>query len=300
MSTFPDKSQSIAIIGLGIMGSAIARNLIAGGFSVQGYDTDTQVVQKNAERGVIVAATVLDAIQNCGIIFSSLPSETALKATVDALEEGSGGIKDGAVLVETSTLSLECKQNARDRLTLLGIETLDCPVSGTGAQAAKRDIVLYASGDEAAYTFCKTVFDVISRDSFFLGAFGNGMRMKFVANLLVAVHNVVTAEALSLAKQAGLDLQTVYEVISSGAGTSKIFELRGPMMVNDTYAPATMKLDVWQKDMALIEEFTDAVQAETPLFESTYPIYELAIKSGLGEMDTAAICRVFDQINKGN
>jgi len=300
MSTSPAKSQSVAIIGLGIMGSAMARNLIAGGFSVKGYDTDTQVAQKNAENGVFVAATVVDAIQNCDVVLSSLPNEMALKATIDAVEYGSSHIIHGPVFLETSTLSLECKQSARDRLNLLGIEMLDCPVSGTGAQAVKQDIVLYASGNEYAYNSCKTVLRAIARESFFLGTFGNGMRMKLVANLLVAVHNVVTAEALSLAKQAGLSPQKVYEVISSGAGTSKIFELRGPMMVEDTYAPATMKLDVWQKDMALIEAFANSVQADTPVFGATKPIYEMAIKAGLGNMDTAAVCRVLDGINKGN
>ena len=119
------------------------------------------------------------------------------------------------------------------------------------------------------------------------------MKMKFVANLLVAVHNVATAEALSLAVQCGLDPQQVYDVISSGAGTSRIFELRGPMMVDEAYEPATMKLDVWQKDMALIKDFAQQANANTPLFDTTAPLYELAIKLGLGEQDTAAVHKTY-------
>lgn len=298
MTAQSEKGQSVAIIGLGIMGSAMARTLIAAGFSVYGYDTDAGAAQKNAENGVTIATTVTEAVQQCGIILASLPSETALTATIDAIENSGNAIKEGAVFVELSTLSIESKQRERDRLAQLGIDMLDCPVSGTGAQAATRDIVLYASGEEAAYTACKAAFEAIARESFYLGAFGNGMRMKFIANLLVAIHNVATAEALSLAKQAGLDLQTVHDVISSGAGTSKIFDLRGPMMVKDTYTPATMKLDVWQKDMALIENFAETVKADTPLFDATQPIYEQALKAGLGGMDTAAVCRVFDQLRE--
>lgn len=294
------KNQTVAIIGLGIMGSAIARNLIADGFCVHGYDPDARAARVNAEAGVIVATTVIGAVQDCGVILSSLPSEIALSTTVDALKASSACIRDGKTMVELSTLSIDSKQAACNQLAPLGIAMLDCPVSGTGAQAAARDIVLYASGDETAYEASKAVFDAIARENFYLGAFGNGMRMKFIANLLVAIHNVATAEALSLAMQAGLDAQTVFDVISSGAGTSKIFELRGPMMVADTYAPATMKLDVWQKDMALIESFAKTVQANTPLFQATQPIYELALKAGMGEMDTAAVCRVFDQLGKGN
>lgn len=291
--TAPDESiQSVAMLGLGIMGSALTRHLIAGGYAIRGFDPHPQAAQRAADTGVAIASTAGEAAQGVACIMTSLPSEAALVSTVDALTRESPGGGEKRVLVELSTLSLESKTAARDRLSECGIKMLDCPVSGTGAQAQTRDIVLYASGNEQAFTSCRPMFDAIARESFFLGAFGNGTRMKFIANLLVAVHNVASAEALALARKSGLDPQQVYDVISSGAGTSKIFELRGPMMVEETYTPATMKLDVWQKDMALIQKFAQQVGASTPLFETTGPLYEAANAAGLGDQDTAAVYEI--------
>ncbi|MBT7450087.1 MAG: NAD(P)-dependent oxidoreductase [Rhodospirillaceae bacterium] len=233
-------TDQIAIIGLGIIGSALARNLITHGFSVTGFDPDNNSATRAAEMGVAVTADAAEAMRNSDIILTSLPSEAALVATIELLTTDSGQSNKDQVLVELSTLSLDCKTEAHGQLGTAGIAMLDCPISGTGAQAQTADIALYASGDEPAFKRCREIFDAVARDSFFLGAIGNGTRMKFVANLLVAIHNVASAEALNLAARAGLDPQQVYDVISSGAGTSKIFELRGPMMVADNYDPATM------------------------------------------------------------
>ncbi len=292
--TEPNQSdRSIAVIGLGLMGSAMAKNLLADGYVVHGYDPDEQARKNATKMGVRTAPTAADAARDCDIVLTSLPSDSALSVTAEALADESPQIDQKRILVELSTLSIDCKSAARKRLADAGINMLDCPVSGTGAQAQTKDIVLYVSGEEASYETCRPVFGAIARQSFFLGDFGNGMKMKLVANLLVAIHNVATAEALSLARQAGLDPQKVFDVISSGAGSSKIFELRGPMMVAENYEPATMKLDVWQKDMALIRDFAEKVSASTPLFDSTKPLYDKANEAGLGKQDTAAVHAMF-------
>lgn len=298
MTSFLPPKQGVAIFGLGIMGSAIARHLVADGFAVRGFDPDQVASQRAADSGVKVASSAGEAARGADCILTSLPSEGALASTVEALTSESDVLGEKLRLLELSTLSLNSKSAARDRLVAVGIEMLDCPISGTGGQALTKDIVLYASGDEEAFKACQPVLDAIARESFFLGAFGNGTRMKFVANLLVAVHNVASAEALALAKQAGLDPRQVLDVISSGAGTSRIFELRGPMMVKETYTPATMKLDVWQKDMALIQEFAEQVGAATPLFGATKPLYDAANAAGLGAQDTAAVHKILSSSRK--
>ena len=293
MMTQPsDNVTSVAVLGLGIMGSALARHLVADGFDVRGFDPDHSAAQRARHSGVQVASTVLEAVQDVACILTSLPSEAALVSTINALTNYPSDQKAKAVLVELSTLSIAAKLEARERLIDCGVDMLDCPVSGTGAQAQTKDIVLYASGEEKPFKSCQPVFDAVARESFFLGKFGNGTRMKFIANLLVAVHNVASAEALALATKAGLDPQQVFDVISSGAGTSRILELRGPMMVEENYSPPSMKLDVWQKDMKLIHDFAEQMGALTPLFDATRPVYESANQLGLGEQDTAAVFEV--------
>jgi 3-hydroxyisobutyrate dehydrogenase-like beta-hydroxyacid dehydrogenase len=119
--------------------------------------------------------------------------------------------------------------------------------------------------------------------------------MKYVANLLVAIHNVASAEAMVLGRKAGLDPQTIFDMVTTGAGNSRVFELRAPMMVKHRYDDATMKISIWQKDMAVIGEFARTLRCPTPLFDATIPIYDNALKAGHGEEDTAAVCAVLER-----
>ena len=173
---------------------------------------------------------------------------------------------------------------------------LDCPISGTGAQAGTKDIVIYASGDRAAIRKLNPLFADFSRAAHDLGVFGNGSRMKYVANLLVAIHNVATAEAMVLGMKAGLPPEQILRLVSSGVGNSRIFELRAPMIARNRYDPATMKLSVWQKDMALIAAFAKAIGSPTPLFGVTAPLYNRALAAGHGAEDTAVVSTVLEQM----
>jgi len=160
------------------------------------------------------------------------------------------------------------------------------------AQAAVRDLVVYASGDKAAIARCASLFADFAKQSADLGDYGNGSRMKFVANHLVAIHNVAAAEAMLLAERAGLDLNQVIEMIAPGAGGSRMFQMRAPMMASRSYEPATMRISTWKKDMAIIAEFASELGCETPLFTMTQPVYTEAMAMGLGNQDTAAVFEV--------
>ena len=173
---------------------------------------------------------------------------------------------------------------------------LDCPISGTGAQAVTRDLVVYASGDTAAVAALQPLFEGFARAVHDLGAYGNGSRMKFVANLLVAIHNVASAEAMVLGRKAGLDPEQVVRLIGAGAGTSRVFELRAPMMAAARYEPATMKVSTWQKDMDIIARFATELEVATPLLSATVPIYNSAMANGHAQHDTAAVCAVLERM----
>lgn len=278
--------QRIAVIGLGLMGSAMARNLLAAGFGVAGFDIDATRGEALAAENIDVRPSAAEAVREAEFVLTSLPSVAALEDTVaNLLIEP----RRGLVVIETSTLPLEAKEAAHDRLATAGIGLLDCPLSGTGAQAVTRDLAVYASGDEAAYNRCGEIFAGIARVTHYLGAFGNGSRVKFVANLLVAVHNAAAAEAIVLGAKAGLDPVALIEVIRSGAGTSRIFELRGPMMAKGVYTPPTATMRVLQKDSAIIAEFARHLGVDTPLLAAAAPLYDAADAEGHAAEDVAAV-----------
>jgi len=202
------------------------------------------------------------------------------------------------VVIETSTLTIEDKQRAHDALAGAGATMLDCPLSGTGAQAITKDLLVYASGDRAAFERCVPVLDGFARGTYYVGDFGSGSKMKYVANLLVAIHNVASAEAMVLGMKAGLDPQVIYDVIADGAGGSRIFQLRGPMMVADDYEPATMRMEIWQKDMKVIGEFASRLKSPTPLFSASAEVYKVGMAQGRGKQDTASVCGVLEDMGR--
>lgn len=282
----------MGLIGLGLMGSAMAASLIRAGYSVVGYDVLAARRRHHLRQGGIVARSCRDVATRADILVSSLPSSEALVQTVADLAKSS---RQPHIVIETSTLPIAVKQQARRRLRAGGTVLLDCPLSGTAAQARSGDVVVYASGPRQAYRRAAPVMDGFARARYYVGAFGAGSKMKFVANLLVAIHNVATAEALVLAMKAGLDPAMVLKAVGDGAGSSRILQVRGPMMVAGDYSNATMKLSVWQKDMTIIAEFARQLRCPTPLFSASGPIYAAAAVGREAE-DTAAVCAVLEDM----
>src|SRR6266540_1941861 len=225
--------HKVGIVGLGIMGGAFARNLVAAGWNVVGYDIDETRRRALVRAGVKIAGDVKALAAEAETIITSLPKPAALDATVKAIIAAGVGPR---LIVEASTFAIDDKLKAERALRKAGHVMLDCPVSGTGA------------------------------------------------------------EAMVLGLKAGLDAQTVFEMVRSGAANSRVFELRAPMMVRDRYDDASMKISVWQKDMAVIGEFARALGCPTPMFDATVPVYDKAMRSGHAEHDTAAVCAVLEKM----
>jgi L-threonate 2-dehydrogenase len=281
--------KTVGIIGLGIMGSAISRNLVERGWQVIGFDINAARRAEAAEANVTIAADVGQVARDASMIMTSLPTPAAVLDVAQAI--ASSG-QSPRIVVELSTLTIADKLRFEAILSKAGHIALDCPLSGTGAQAKMRDLVVYASGDSNAIARCADLFADFAKQSADLGAFGNGSKMKFVANHLVAIHNVATAEAMVLAERAGLDPKMVVDLVGPGAGGSRMFQMRAPMMVERVYEPATMKVSTWKKDMAIIAEFADEIGCATPMFTLTQPVYTDAMAMGLGDQDTASVFEV--------
>lgn len=287
------KDKVVGIIGLGIMGGAFAQNLIKNGWTVYGIDTDPARQKAMKKAGVTLGRDVRDVLDNAEVVITSLPSAKALHAVVAEIVAAQA---KPHIIVEASTFTLDDKIAAEKALRKAGHTTLDCPMSGTGAQAAVGDLVVYASGDSKAIKEVQPIFEGFSRQTYDIGAFGNGSKMKYVANLLVAIHNIAAAEAMVLGMKAGLDPDQILKFATVGAGNSRMLEIRGPMMAKGDYSEATMKNTVWQKDMSVIGEYANKLGVATPLFSATLPIYASTLSTGYAEQDTAAVCGVLEQM----
>ncbi len=283
---------TVGVIGLGIMGGSFARNLAAAGWRVVGYDISLPRRREAERAGVEIARNAAEVAAKAPTVLLSLPKAQAL---MDVAREIAAAKLKGKVIVEMSTFAISDKEKAARVFAKAGHTMLDCPVSGTGAQAAARDLVFYASGDSKAIRRLAPMFEDFGRKVYDVGAFGNGSKMKYVANLLVAINNVASAEAMVLGMKAGLPPQVIFDLVTAGAGNSRVFELRAPMMVKGNYKNVTMKIDVWDKDMQVIGDYARKIKVPTPMFDASKPVYMKAMKTGYGNQDTAAVCAVLEK-----
>lgn len=285
--------KSVGFIGLGIMGGAMARNLIAAGWKVVGYDISDDTLVKFTSDGGRALGSVAEVACETDLIVVALPSLTAFNAVMFDL---AANCTSSHVIIDTCVMSLDSKMHALSQFASTGAHLLDTPVSGTGAQAATRDLVVFGSGDRSAFDRALPILEGVARRCVYLGKFGNGSIMKFIANHLVNIHNVAAAEAFVLARSVGLDLQTVYDTLSDSAATSRMFQVRGPLMVAGKYDEPTARIDMYMKDLDIISRFAADLRCPTPLFSAATQLYFAAQQQGLGQLDTAAVCEVLESL----
>ena len=280
----------VGIVGLGIMGSAYAKNLIAGGCTVEGVDPDGAARDRLVSMGGTAHAEPGDWLAECDLVILSLISPAVLREVTARL---AGILAPGQVVLETGTFALADKEEARRTFAVEGVHLLDCPVSGTGAQAATGDIVIMASGADEAVARALPLMTLFSKKVIRAGEFGMGSRLKYVANLAVAIHNTAAAEALNYADTLGLDRQVTYDMLSSGAGQSKMLDLRMPLMMSGAYEPPTASLKMFRKDLSVIGDDIARLGIAAPLLEACAALYREADETLPESHDTAAVFEVY-------
>lgn len=283
---------TVGVVGLGIMGGVFAGHLAAAGVRTLGYDIVTDRMRELEKRGghPVPSARVLAA--EADIVITSLPSVKAFEEALFGKDGLADGAHSGLVVVETSTFPLDAKERARARLREKGIAMMDAPVSGTGSQAQAKDILILASGDRSDFDSVQGILAHLARSVRYVGEFGTGSKVKYVANLLIAIHTLAAAEALVLGEKAGIDPAMLLDILTDSAARSRMLEVRGPSMVANTYATAMMKVDVFQKDLDIIAAFARQAQCPLPLFDASIPIFTAAGAQGMSGYDIGAVVAV--------
>ena len=290
----------VGVIGLGLMGSAMAANLVKAGYETLGHDISAARRDAARSDGVSVVDDVAELLRAApDAIILSLPSAAALAETGRLIASRGGGSADGTVLIETSTLSLQSKLDFAAAVRPAGFVALDCPLSGGAVQARSVAITVFASGEPDALERAMPLLRAVSRNQVLAGDYGSGTKLKLIANHLIAINNLATAEALLLASRAGLDLKAIVPAISASSATSVCFDGRGPLIADRAWSdPArqTATLAIPLKDNELIDALAREFAAPTPLLDATRSVYRAAIAQGRGQDDPAALFAVLEQL----
>lgn len=290
-------NRNVGIVGVGIMGTAMARNLREAGFSIVGYDPVPSAAERLNSLGGQALMSPRAVAEAAPIIIMSLPKAEALTEVINGVDGIAQAAGTGQIVIECSTLPLDIKQAAHDVMQKNGKVLLDCPISGTGAQAVAKDLVILGSGDEAAFERCAPVFAGMSRVQHYLGPFGRGSIMKYIANHLVTIHNVAAAEAMVLGIKAGIDPAVVYDTLADSAGTSRMFQMRGPLMRDERYDEPTATIRMQLKDISIIDAFAADLDCALPVYAAASQVYHAGAALGRREQDTAAVCAVLETMH---
>ena len=288
--------KTIGSIGLGAMGGSYAKFLIEDNYTVYGVDPDTQNAEIFISLGGVLLNNISELVDKCNVIILSLPTVPIFKEVINEIEVN-GKSNESKILIDMNTISLGDKIETKNKLEKLNINMVDAPVSGTGAQAKVKDIVVMSSGDKTIVDECDDIFRSFSKQNIYVGEFGNGIKFKILANLLVTVHNTVTAEALLLGQKAGLEERMIYEVLNAGAASSVMLDKRMPLMINKNYEPATASMRIFLKDIDVITDYLKSNKLSSPTFEAAANLYNQSRENIPITYDTAAI---YEQLKTNN
>jgi len=288
------RKERMGMIGLGIMGGAMAEALLKAGYTVTGFDVVSAAKQRLKAAGGKALANSTRVLEASDVVLVSVATSAALAQVAQQLcQAPKRPAGQRALVVETSTLPIEDKQAFAAAMKRAGLDVMDCPISGTAVRMKDRAWTMFASGSKAAYKRVEPVLRVFTDNVPYVGAYGNGSKMKFAANHLVAIYNVACAESVNLARKMGLDPKDVLALFGNSPVIGNgVMRLRVPFMIDRRYTPATMKVEVWQKDMQVIGDMAKSVDCPTPLFSACAPIYSAAMAQGLAQSDTASVSEV--------
>ena len=260
----------VGIIGLGKIGRAVARNLIADDFEVAALARPSTL--DFAAYGGKLCGSTADMAATCDTIITCLATEAQMQDAYEGSGDGASGLvacaREGLVVVEMGTFPISLKQALAGALARKGATMIDCPISGTPPVVIDRRAIMFVSGTPEAIARARPVIDSIAPKSVVVGAFGAGMTMKLVANLLVIVNTMAVGEAFALGAGGGLDPQLILEAVGPSAGGSKVFDSRGPLMARRVYQPAPGPASIVHKDLGYIRDHARALGIVTPLVET--------------------------------
>ena len=288
--------MKIGFVGLGLMGAAMARNLLSAGFSVIGYDMEQGKMDALAGEGCQKVDSPEGIAPLVEVIILSLPNSRVVNDVVeDSLKLFERG-REGLILIDTTTADPGMSEELAARLRKMGIEMLDAAISGTSKMCAERDVTFLVGGSEEPFGECGAIFSALGKLTFYMGKKGAGAMAKLVVNLVLGLNRMALAEGLCLAGKAGMDPYRTLEVLQGSAAYSKAMDQKGLRMVKKDFLPAEGKLAFHLKDVQLMLDLGHKVNAPLLLSALHAQALRSEVAKGRGEWDNADIISFYEEL----
>lgn len=289
--TSSSSRQQISIIGLGLLGSAVARRWRDSKYEVTGFDVSREARQRFETSEGKVAADLKECLEGNQLCVFCLPDETASRNVLNSILELDEASHPALILDMTTGAPDVMEENWR-MCERVGLDYLDACVAGSSQEAEHGEAILLVGGNDEAVAASRSVLNEIGREIFHVGGAGQGARMKLVTNLVLGLERLVLAEGLSFANAMGFDGQKTLEVLQAGPARSHVMTTKGPKMIAEEWTPQA-RLDQHWKDVRLILSEGQKLGSELPLSQLHDQILEKCHKLGWGELDNSAVIRAY-------
>lgn len=284
-----DQELAIGIVGLGLLGSAIAERLLQCGYNVTGFDLKADCCQTFQNLGGHVAASAVQVFQSSDVVVLSLPDS----ATVRQLIQSADAEWNPQLIIDTTTGRPQDSVAAAEELAGHGVRYVDATVAGSSEQARRGEVVVMAGGTPDAFVQALPILRCFSSQQFHTGPSGSGATVKLIVNLVLGLNRAVLAEGLNLARCCGVDLPLILEILQSGAAYSRVMDTKGQKMVEADFKPQA-RLDQHWKDVRLILQLGDERSAQLPLSKLHEQLLRNVSELGFGGLDNSAIIKAFE------
>lgn len=290
MTNTTAEKPTVAFLGLGIMGQAMAANLLKSGLfaEVLVWNRSPAKCEGLVQQGAVAVGSPAEAVERANIVYGMLADP---QAAIDVALGPSGvvsAVRPGKAYVDMSTVDEETSRKIAEAVRAAGGRFLEAPVSGSKKPAIDGQLIILAAGDESLFEECAAAFDVMGKRSLFLGQVGAGARMKLVVNGMMGAMMTAFAEGVALADRSGLRQSDLLEVLGLGAMNMPMIAMKGPGLQARSY-PAAFKLVSQQKDMRLALALGDALDQPLPVMAAANEQFKKAKALGLGESDFSAV-----------
>lgn len=282
---------TFGLIGLGLMGEAIAARLRGAGHGVLGFDIQPRCGANLVALGGKVASDAGTVLAACDIVLLSVPSHADVQVI---LSENSRSLHPGQLLIDTTTGAPEAALQIAAGLAECGVAYLDATISGSSAQVRQGEVLWMVGGHRADFERCAELLHCVGREAIYTGPTGSGSKMKLVTNLVLGLNRAALAEGLALASRLELDTVQALAVLRSSAAYSRIMDSKGEKMIHGEFTPVA-RLSQHLKDVNLILDAGSVAGAHLPLSETHLKLLEAAEAAGLGALDNSAIYEVYRQ-----
>lgn len=280
--------STIAFVGLGAMGSRMARNLLAAGHQLRVYNRDPAKTQPLAELGAQVCTSAAEAVQNAAFAIAMVADDDATRAVMLGAAGLVSAAAPGTILIDCSTITPAMAREVAQAAVAKGVQYLDAPVLGSLAQAQGRELVFLAGGEPAAFEIAQPVFAAMGRLARRVGPSGSGATLKLVNNMLSGSAAAALAEAARVVEAADIDRAAALEILGEGAAGSRLMKTKLPKMFNRDFSPQ-FQLELMDKDLRYFLNLARELDQLAPLATSARSQYETACRNGLGKLDFCAV-----------